>query len=283
MNYGNACAGFDDAEFAELQDIAKTYREAGGLIIKLTGLLGNTVEDALKMVPEGWRAGVQDAADFALRSAYLAASSTQVDESSDSYLNRGLAMLSGERWHKIASSISGAIGGAGGLATTGADLAATTILIMRSLQEIAAGYGEDIASEDVRMACLAVFGFGGPLTEDDEVETGLFGARMALAGRTTLEGILKIVLPRFGMVASEKVLAQAVPVLGAVAGATINPVFTGYYQQMGHVQFRLRKLEKSHDPAQVNACFARIVAALRQSGKGSGRAADRTLSADASS
>lgn len=272
MDYGNACTGFDATELAELQDIAKTYREAGGLIIKLTGLLGNKVEDALKMVPDGWQAGVEQAADFALRSAYLAASSTQHDESSDSYLNRGLAMMSGERWHKIASSLSGAIGGAGGLATTGADLAATTILIIRSLQEIAAGYGEDIESEEVRMACLAVFGFGGPLTEDDDVETGLIGARIALAGRATLEGILKVVLPRFGVVASEKVLAQAVPILGAVVGATINPLFTNYYQQMGHVQFRLRKLEKSHDPAQVNACFSRIVAAQRKTGKPTGQA-----------
>lgn len=228
IDYGNACAGFDEVELAELRDIAKVYREAGGTIVKLSGMLGNKVEDALKVVPEGWQDSIHDAADFALRSAYFAASSAHADDASDTYLNRALALMSGERWHKVASSVSGAIGGAGGMATTTADLVATTTLVMRSLQEIAASYGEDIESEDVRVACLAVFGFGGPLTEDDDVETGLFGARIALAGRATLEGVLKVVLPRFGIVASQKVLAQAVPVLGAAVGATINPVFTSY-------------------------------------------------------
>ena len=64
--------------------------------------------------------------------------------------------------------------------------------------------------------------------------------------------------------------------MGAVVGATINPLFTSYYQQMGHVQFRLRKLEKSHDPAEVNACFSRIMAAQRKKAKPSGRALSPT-------
>lgn len=264
MDYGNACAGLDDEALQELSAIASLYREAGGLIVKLSDMLGEKVDDAIKKVPEEWQAHVQDAADMALRSAYLAASSTQADEGSVSYLNRALARMQGERWHKVAAGCSGAIGGAGGLVTTAADLAATTVLIMRSLQEIAASYGEDVSSEEVRVACISVFGFGGPLTEDDEVDSGLIGVRIALASRATLEAVLKIVLPRFGLMASQKLLAQAVPLLGAFAGATINPAFTAYYQQMGHVHFRLRRLEAEHDAQQINACFARIVAAQRR-------------------
>ncbi|MFC3174995.1 EcsC family protein [Novosphingobium bradum] len=263
-DYGNACSGFDDVQMAELIGIATTYREAGGLVVKISNLLGNKVEDVLAKVPEGMRHVIDDASDLALRGAYLAASATQADEASDTYLNRALNYFRGERWHKVASGVSGAIGGAGGLATTAADLAATTTLIMRSIQQIAAGYGEDIATEEVRLQCLAVFGFGGPLTEDDDVETGLYGVRIALATGRTLEAALKLIVPRFGMMVSEKVLAQAAPILGAVAGATINPIFTAYYQDMAHVHFRLRRLEGQHDPEQVRACFERIVRSQRE-------------------
>lgn len=266
MDYGNACAAFNEAEITELSAIAITYREAGGLVIKLSGYLGDKVEDVMRKVPESWQKGIGEAAELALRSSYLAAASSHGSESSDSYLDRMLSGFQGERWHKIAASVSGAIGGAGGWATLAADLAATTTLILRSIQQIAAGYGEDIEDEAVRLQCLSVFGFGGPLTEDDEVETGLFGVRVALALDKTLETVVKAVLPRFVPVVSEKMLAQAAPVLGAVAGAAINPIFTGYYQQMAHVNFRLRRLERQHETEQVRACFERIVRAQRERG-----------------
>jgi len=40
----------------------------------------------------------------------------------------------------------------------------------------------------------------------------------------------------------QKLASQAVPVLGAVAGATTNYVFSGYYQKMAQVHFGLRRL-----------------------------------------
>jgi hypothetical protein len=39
----------------------------------------------------------------------------------------------------------------------------------------------------------------------------------------------------------------------------MNPTFTGYYQSMAHVHFRLRRLERDGDPEQLRACFGRIV------------------------
>lgn len=108
------------------------------------------------------------------------------------------------------------------------------------------------------MQCLAVFGFGGPLTEDDGAETGLFASRLALSGKAVAEIMMKI-LPRFGVVVSEKILLQSMPIIGAVTGATINSAFTSYYQTMAHVHFRLRRLEKEHETDQVRACFERIV------------------------
>lgn len=160
--------------------------------------------------------------------------------------------------------MTGALGGLGGVATTLIDLPVTTTLILRSIQQIAASYGEDVTDEEVRVQCLGVFGFGGPLTEDDEAETGLFASRIAITGATLAEA-LKVVLPRHGVVVGQKVLSQATPVLGALAGATLNTVFSNYYQTMAHVHFRLRRLEREHDQEQVRACFERVV--KRRKGK----------------
>lgn len=93
---------------------------------------------------------------------------------------------------------------------------------------------------------------------------------MGRAHCTEREGVAEIltrVLPRYGIVVSQKLLAQATPVLGAIVGGTINPVFTGYYQTMAHVHFRLRKLERIHASDEVSACFERIVRVQRSASR----------------
>jgi EcsC protein family len=260
---GNACSGFNDEDIQELREIARIYSEASGIVIKLSGIIGDQAKTLLDKVPEDWQGKIDAAADMALRSSYAAAAATQADQGSDTLLNRLLGSASGERWHMISTDIAGAIGGAGGLLTTGIDIMATTTLILRSVQQIAAEYGEDIENEEVRLQCLAVFGFGGPLTEDDEIETGLFATRAALTGATLAE-MIKHVLPRFGINLAPKTLAQVTPLIGAAAGATINPIFVSYYQQMAHVHFRLRKFERGHDGEQVKACFERVMKARKE-------------------
>jgi len=262
MTLGNSCAAFNDEEVAELRGIAKNYREASGPVVKLSNMLGNKIESALSKVPEGWQAAVAQATDIALRTSYVAASGTQAEPGSRSYFNTVLAKCAGDRWHQVASSVSGAIGGVGGLTTLALDLGVTTTLILRSIQEIALGYGEDIEDEAVRLQCIGVFGFGGPLSEDDDVDTGLFGARLALRGKT-LEAMLRVVVPRLLPTVTAEAAAKSVPLVSAAVGAVLNPAFTSYYQKMAHVHFRLRKLERDHDPEAVRACFARVLTDIR--------------------
>ena len=255
---GNACSGIADADIEELRQITAQYVETSSFVIRLPSWIGDRAESFVKKIPGDMEHYISDVADLALRTSYAVAESTQPVTDSESFFNRMLRMGQGELWHKIAASVSGAVGGIGGFMTVAADLATTTTLAMRSIQQVAASYGEDITNEDTRLNCLAVFGFGGPLTEDDEVETGLFASRLTLTG-ATLSEMIKRVLPRFGIVVSEKVLAQAAPILGAAAGATINPIFVGYYQQMAHVHFRLRRLEARNDQDQLRACFDRVM------------------------
>jgi hypothetical protein len=54
--------------------------------------------------------------------------------------------------------------------------------------------------------------------------------------------LIATVAPKLATVLGQKLAAQTVPVLGAVAGATANYVYTGYYQRIARVHFGLRKL-----------------------------------------
>ena len=49
----------------------------------------------------------------------------------------------------------------------------------------------------------------------------------------------------------QKLAAQTVPLLGAVAGAATNYAYTSYYQEIAHVHFGLRKLAIDGDVPQA--------------------------------
>lgn len=261
MATSNACGGLDAEVLAELRAIATRYRDAQGLFLRMLNFAGRFAEDLTRNLPESWQRRLSDATEAALRAAYTGARVSQGDARGTSRIGRALGRMRGERVHALAAMASGALGGAGGLATTLVDLPVTTALIFRSIQQIAADYGEDIADPEVRAQCLTVFALGGPLPDDDADDASLWALRVGLTGKTLAE-LVKAVAPRLGLVVSEKLIAQATPVLGAIAGAAINPLFTGYYQAMAHVHFRLRRLERTQDPEQLRACFEAIVRAM---------------------
>lgn len=266
MELGNACSAFHDGEIDELKDIARIYIEAGNVVEKIASSIGAFLQKRGPKLPGKVEEITEDAVDFGLRMSYWAAEATQSAGDPESWRDYFASKLNGEQSHKIAAAVSGVVGGFGGIGTVAVDLAASTTIILRSVQQIARDYGEDIASEEVRLQCLSVFGFGGPLVEDDEAETGFYSLRLATNGKALAE-MLKLILPRFSIVVTEKVLAQAAPVLGSMMGAFINSSFAKYYQQMAHVHFRLRRLEKTHDPEAVGACFERVVRVRRESQK----------------
>jgi uncharacterized protein (DUF697 family) len=79
------------------------------------------------------------------------------------------------------------------------------------------------------------------LSGDDGTDLGFLSARVALSGKA-MQAVIHKIAPRLAVVLGQKLAAQAVPVLGAVAGAATNYAYTSYYQDMAHVHFGLRKL-----------------------------------------
>ncbi len=165
--------------------------------------------------------------------------------------------------HRLATAASGAASGFIGLPGVVFDIPFTTTTILRSIAEVARDSGEDLAAEDTRRACLEVLAFGGPSAADDETEIGYWATRIGM-NHLALNLLIRSAAGRFGLLISEKLMAQAVPVAGAVAGGVLNYAFTEYYQNMARVHFCLRALDRrTGDPDAVRACFAEMVTAAR--------------------
>ena len=122
-----------------------------------------------------------------------------------------------------------------------AELPVTTTLLLRVIQGVAVEHGFDASAENVQFDCIRVFSAAGPLEEDDGADLGFISARVTLTG-ATVQGLISKVAPRLATVLGQKLAAQTVPVLGAVAGAATNYAYTSYYQEMAHVHFGLRRL-----------------------------------------
>ncbi len=215
---------------AELDALARRYKRAGGLGISVLNVVGGSADSLMKTLPKGIRENLEAATITALNQAMKAAhSSRAVVPDQKSWLNQTV------------SAAMGAAGGVGGLPTAMAELPVTTTLLLRVIQQAAAENGFDPSSESVQFDCVHVFAAAGPLSGDDGADLGFLAARMTLTGKA-MQSLIAKVAPKLAVVLGQKLAAQAVPVLGAVAGAATNYAYTSYYEEVAHVHFGLRKL-----------------------------------------
>lgn len=231
---------------AELESIARRYKAASGVGINVLNLIGEQAENLLERLPTSVRKQLETATVRALDHALSAASKSR-DAVPDqaSWLNSAV------------SAAMGAAGGAGGLPTALAELPVTTTLLLRVIEGVAVEHGFDPKSESVRFDCVQVFSAAGPLAQDDGSDLAFLTTRMALSGKA-VQAVIHKVAPRLAVVMGQKLAAQTVPILGAVAGAATNYAYTNYYQEMAHVHFSLRKLaiEADIDSEELNKRLA---------------------------
>jgi hypothetical protein len=251
-------------QLARLRGAARLLAEQRGLVPRVGGWLGGHAERVVGMLGEGWRERVQALVEEALWRAQGVATLGMAPMPLE--VAGGPRAVSRGWLARAATTASGAATGFVGLPGVALDIPFTTLTILRSIADIARAEGEDIAAEEGRRACLEVLAIGGPGGADDEAQLGYWTARLGLAG-LNLSAVVPQAARMLGAVLSEKVLAQAVPLAGAVAGAGLNYVFIRYYQHMARVHFTVRAIERAHDgdPA-VRACLDRMVARARASG-----------------
>ena len=213
-----------------LNEIASQYKAASGVGMQILNLIGGQADSLLDRLPAAVRSNLEGATVAALSTANRAAQSSRgVVPDQKSWLNQAV------------TTAMGAAGGAGGLPTALAELPVTTTLLLRVIQGVAVEHGFDPAEENVPFDCMQVFSSAGPLAGDDGADLGFLSARMALSGKA-MQAVIARVAPKLAIVMGQKLAAQAVPVLGAAAGAATNYAYTNYYQEMAHVHFALRRL-----------------------------------------
>lgn len=217
---------------------------ANSATMRVVNRLSGLVESRVIKTLGSRQALVEDVVEAALRSAYgIAAKGGRLGRMGD----RGSVAL---------AALSGAVGGFFGVAAALAELPVAITLILRSIQEVAAHHGFDQDDPETRAEVLRVFASGGPGSADDGVDTGLIGTRMALNG-ATVDVLIRRFLPQISVRMTQKLGAQAVPVLGAVTGAGVNMLFADYYRDVAHYHFGRLRLIAGHGEAAVAAAEAR--------------------------
>src|SRR5688572_16711871 len=255
----------DPQDWKQLREAAAKLEDPS-FIVEVANYVGMPVQKFISILPERYAAKTHLVTQRAITKALNVAVKSL----------RPSPGRTPDRGHTVASAISGGIGGLFGLPGTLVELPITTVIMLRSIAEIARREGEDLEDPFARLACLEVFALGGRTPYDDSAETGYFAVRAALskaiadaarfiAERGLVEGGAPVVVrlvaqiaSRFGIVVSEKAAAQALPVVGALGGATVNLLFMRHFQRMAQGHFVIRRLERKYGPDVVREEYTRL-------------------------
>ena len=261
---------FGDADLASLK-AAVAALETTSLVARLNAMAGQKLDMAARFIPQRFASIARGASTVAIRAA-LHAALKSLDRTPLAPNTRSRTRI----LHKGLAAAAGAAGGAFGIAGLAVELPFSTTLMMRSIADIARHEGEDLSSPESIMACLEVFALGTGQHSEAGVEAGYFAVRSALAQSVseaakfvlqrrlvdeTAPVLLKFVSQiagRFGLVVSQKLAAQAVPVLGALGGASFNYVFADHFQMLAQGHFTVRRLERKYGQMLVREQYERL-------------------------
>lgn len=262
-NHSHTQTVLTDEEWSELE-WAHLHLEHPSLAARLSSVIGIPIEQALHLIPQYWYRRIEDAVERSIQ-GMLDLTIQGMDRIAPTAANDAL--------HKWLVMGTGAVGGFFGLPMLLVELPLTTALMLRSIADIAHSQGEDLDSEDARIACMQVFALGGRTKEDSAADTGYYGLRVTLG--LHLPGLLpnlaradrqipaavnfaRGVAARFGVVISDKAAAQMVPMAGAAGGAALNYVFMDHFQDIARGHFIVRRLERIHGEDSIREAYEHI-------------------------
>ena len=246
---------------------AKRALENPSLAARITNAIGAPVEQGFALLPAKWTVRLTETARRGIQTALTVALET---------LPHRPTRSSKDLLHKAAVVATGAGAGAFGLPALAVELPISTTIMLRSIADIARSHGEDLRDVGARLACMEVFALGGASRRDDASETGYFAVRAALAGVVSdvakyvaerglakegappLVRLIAYIAERFGVQVSEKLAAQAVPVIGAAGGAAINFLFIDHFQRVAKAHFTVRSLERLYGAQTVRMTYDQL-------------------------
>jgi EcsC protein family len=233
---------------------------------RLANMVGKPIELAGRTLPPGASQTIAAATAKSLEAGCKLALLTLRDEP-----QQGSQLL-----HKALAVASGATGGALGLLSLPLELPISTIIMLRSILDIARSEGEPLTDPESVLSCVAVLGLGARAEISDMANGSYFALRENLAGSVTeaalyiaergvieeaspvLARLIAQIATPFGLVVSEKAAAQTIPVIGALGGAAINYVFVDHFQAVARGHFTVRRLERKYGRAAVFAAYERV-------------------------
>jgi hypothetical protein len=244
--------------------------ERPGLAARLTNIVGKPVELISYALPSVASKAIASATSKGLEAALKVALRTL-----PSSPRSGSQIL-----HRALATASGAAGGTFGLAALPVELPVSTVIMLRSIADIAQSEGENLSNPEAALACVEVFALGGRAGSADASESSYFAVRGMLAKTVTEaarfvaeRGVIKEGAPillkfvtqvaaRFGLVVTQKVAAQALPVVGALGGAAVNYAFVAHFQDVARGHFTVRRLERVYGKEKIRSEYDLIAGEL---------------------
>jgi EcsC family protein len=240
--------------------------EHPSLAARLTNLVGKPIDLVSSAFPAAASRAIATATAKGLEAALKVALRTM----------RRTPYAGSQLLNKALATASGAAGGAFGLATLPVELPVSTIIMLRSIADIARSEGEDISEPEPALSCVQVFALGGRAGSANASDGGYFAARGMLAkgvteaarfiaerrvieeGAPVLVRFISQVASRFGVVVTQKVAAQTVPIVGALGGAVVNYAFVEHFQEVARGHFTVRRLERIYGKDFVRTEYERL-------------------------
>lgn len=229
----------------EIATLAKRYQNASGFIIKLANLAGSHIEFIANKVPDEIEQNLQNIVKDALAKAH---------DVSNHLSSHSYAPTVHRNFYKVTGTATGAITGTVGNMGALADVPTVIMIMFGSFQKIATEYGFERSDEETKIECLKVFSMGGPLEEDEDLDLTFATKRLALSGQV-VGSIITVISERLSITISQKLIASAVPLIGAFMGAALNFAFISYYEEMAHIRFRLKQLQIQYPDSQPASDF----------------------------
>jgi hypothetical protein len=265
MTVDAAAMGLSAEDRAALRDAVRAL-EHPGFAARLADMIGQPVERVGRALPPAAAEAIATVTAKALDAALSVALTTL----------RGPPRAGSRRLHAALAAASGAAGGAFGLVSLPIELPISTVIMLRAIAEIARRAGEDLTTPDAALACIQVFALGARAAESEGTESAYFAVRGLLAksvseaaryiadrgvleeGAPVLVRLLTMVASRFGIVVTQKLAAQTIPVIGAVGGAAVNYTFIQHFQDTAAGHFAVRRLERIHGKETVREEYERL-------------------------